>query len=154
MFVYPLWSFCVSRNLFQTPQNFIIISQLDRCLCIKVNRFMKLQEKLMPMFIVLFRHHLTILSKNFFVLSNKDDYCSFFIANVLLLFRMIFLFFFFCTIHEKLMKNSQLEFFSFFLTTLTLPSESHYFTRLVIVNFRRLDHPSPFEKATYLEMEL
>ena len=35
-----------------------------------------------------------------------------------------------------------------------LPSESHYFTRLVIVNFRRLDHPSPFEKATYLEMEL
>ena len=52
------------------------------------------------------------------------------------------------------MKNSQLEFFSFFLTTLTLPSESHYFTRLVIVNFRCLDHPSPFEKATYLEMEL
>ena len=52
------------------------------------------------------------------------------------------------------MKNSQLEFFSFFLTILTLPSESHYFTRLVIVNFRRLDHPSPFEKGTYLEMEL
>ena len=52
------------------------------------------------------------------------------------------------------MKNSQLEFFSFFLTTLTLPSESHYFTRLVIVNFRCLDHPSPFEKATYLAMEL
>ena len=150
MFVYPLWSFCVSRNLFQTPQNFIIISQLDRCLCIKVNRFMKLQEKLMPMLIVLFRHHLTNLSKTFFVLTNKDDYCSFFIANVLLLFRMIFLFiFFFCTIHD----NSQLEFFSFLLTILTLPSESHYFTRLVIVNFRRLDHPSPFEKATYLEME-
>ena len=107
----------------------------------------------MPMLIVLFRHHLTILSKTFFVLSNKDDNCSFFIANVLLLFRMIFLFFF-CTIHEKLMKNSQLEFFSFFLTTLTLPSESHYFTRLVIVNFRCLDHLSPFEKASYLEMEL
>ena len=52
------------------------------------------------------------------------------------------------------MKNSQLEFFSFFLTTLTLPSESHYFTRLVIVNFRCLDHLSPFEKASYLEMEL
>ena len=52
------------------------------------------------------------------------------------------------------MKNSQLEFFSFFLTTLTLPSESYYFTRLVIVNFQRLDHPSPFEKGTYLEMEL
>ena len=51
------------------------------------------------------------------------------------------------------MKNSQLEFFSFFLTTSTLPSESHHFTRLVIVKFRRLDHP-PFEKATYLEMEL
>ena len=67
---------------------------------------------------------------------------------------MIFLFIYlFCTIHEKLMKNSQLEFFSFFLTTLTLPSESHHFTRLVIVKFRRLDHP-PFEKATYLEMEL
>ena len=49
----------------------------------------------MPMLIVLFRHHLTILSKTFFVLTNKDDYCSFFIANVLLLFRMIFLFFFF-----------------------------------------------------------
>ena len=52
------------------------------------------------------------------------------------------------------MKKSQMEFFSFFLTILTLPSESHHFTRLVIVNFRRLDHPSPFEKATYLEMEL
>ena len=47
-----------------------------------------------------------------------------------------------------------MEFFSFFLTILTLPSESYHFTRLVIVNFRRLDHPSPFEKATYLEMEL
>ena len=55
----------------------------------------------MPMLIVLFRHHLTILSKTFFVLTNKDDYCSFFIANVLLLFRMIFQFFFFA----QYMKN-------------------------------------------------
>ena len=44
-------SFCFGRNLIQTPQNFIIISQLDRCLYIKVNRGMKLQEKLMPMLI-------------------------------------------------------------------------------------------------------
>ena len=47
-----------------------------------------------------------------------------------------------------------MEFFSFFLTTSTLPSESHYFSRLVIVNFWHLDHPSPFEKATYLAMLL